>query len=175
MTKSNMFKPIVVLTLICLVLSAILVETNSVTAPIIEASELAAAEAARAEVLPEADSFTKVEGSFDERIIGVYKADNDAGYVVQVLEDGYGGKKTLSIMAGIDNDGLIVETKVLANNETPGLGSRIADNEFRGQFAGKDTSLEGIVTISGATISSGHFIDAMKDAFAAFEIAKEAN
>ncbi len=175
MSKNGMIKPVVVLTLICLVLSAVLVETNSVTAPIIEASELAAAEAARAEVLPEADSFTEVEGTYGEKVVGVYKADNDAGYVVQILEDGYGGKKTLSVMVGIDNDGLIVATKVLANSETPGLGSRVAEDEFRSQFAGKDSSLDGIITISGATISSNHFIDAVNDAFEALEIAKEAN
>lgn len=176
MTKSEMIKPIVVLTLICLILSAILAVTNNVTAPIIEAAEIAAAEAARAEVLPEADGFTQVDGTFGDHVVGAYKADNGAGYVVQVLEDGYGGKNSLSVMVGIDADGYVVASKVLAHSETAGLGSRVSEDDFRCQFDGQNVDYLGSFhAISGATISSGHFRDVIADAFAAYEIAKEAN
>ncbi len=175
MSSKDMIKPIIVLSIICLVLSGALALTNNVTAPIIEASEKAAAEAARAEVLPAADGFTQVDGTFGDSVVGVYAADNGAGYVVQILRDGYGGKNTLSVMVGIDSEGLISATKVMAHKETPGLGSRVSEPEFGSQFVGKDASLAGVETISGATISSGHFINAVKEAFAAYETAKGVN
>ncbi len=175
MSTKDMIKPIIVLSVICLVLSAALAFTNNVTAPIIADAEKAAAEAARAEVLPAADGFTQVEGTFDPTVVGVYKADNGAGYVVQILGDGYGGKSTLSVIIGIDDQGLIAQTKVMAHKETPGLGSRVSEDEFRSQFVGMDSSLNGFTAITGATISSGHFKDAVNTAFAAYEIAKGAN
>ncbi len=175
MSTKEMIKPIIVLAIICLCLSAILALTNSKTAPIIEEAERAAAEAARSEVLPAADAFTEVTGNYGKRVVGVYKANNGEGYVVQILEDGYGGAKTLSVMVGIDKDGLISASKVLKHSETAGLGSRVAEDEFRTQFDGMDAGLEGFTAISGATISSGHYRDAIADAFEACEIAKEAN
>ena len=48
-------KPIVVLCLICVVITGALAATNSATAPVIKAAEEAAAQAARTELLPEAD------------------------------------------------------------------------------------------------------------------------
>ena len=57
--KSNMFKeniaPVLVLVCICLVVTAALAGLNSITAPIIEANAIAEANAARTELLPEAD------------------------------------------------------------------------------------------------------------------------
>lgn len=175
MSTKDMIKPIIVLAIICLCLSGILALTNGVTAPIIAEAERAAAEAARSEVLPAADSFSEVEGDFDKCIVGVYKANNGEGYVVQILRDGYGGKNTLSVMVGIDKDGYVSASKVLKHSETAGLGSRVAEDEFRTQFDGMDASLNGFTPISGATISSNHFKGAITSAFEAYEIAKEAN
>ena len=60
---NRVFKPIVVLCVICIVITGALAATNSVTAPIIQAATIAAQNAARAELLPEAEgAFTKVEG-----------------------------------------------------------------------------------------------------------------
>ena len=55
--KHAFLRPILVLTVICLVTSVLLALTNAVTAPIIAATERAAAEAAKREVLPGADTF----------------------------------------------------------------------------------------------------------------------
>ena len=54
------------------------------------------------------------------------------------------------------------------------MGTRTTEPDFRDQFVGKDSSLSGVDTISGATISSKAYIGAINDAFAAYEIAKEA-
>ena len=58
---NRIFKPIVVLGVICVVVTGALAATNSVTGPIITAAIEAAETAARTELLPEADSFTEVK------------------------------------------------------------------------------------------------------------------
>ena len=53
---NKVFKPIVVLCVICIIITGALAATNSVPAPIIEAATIAAQHAARTELLPAADS-----------------------------------------------------------------------------------------------------------------------
>lgn len=173
--KSVFVKPIVVLTVICLAMSAVLSFTNSVTKPIILAAEKATQEAARKEVLPDADGFETMEvKGVPDSITEVDRATNDAGYVVQITSDGYGGKDTLKMICGIDKDGKITKSQVLSHSETAGLGSKVTEEDFQNQFKGKDgDSLDKIVKISGATFSSNYYINAIKDAFAAYDLAKE--
>ncbi len=175
-SKSNVMadfvQPIVVLTLICLVASLILAAVNGATKPVIEATEARIAEAARAEVLPEADSFTKVEAQLpeDSFVTEVYKADNGAGYVFMITCNGYGGKGTMKLICSIGEDGKMICTKTLSHSETAGMGSKTADEDFRSQFVGEDSSLSGVDTISGATFSSNYYIEGIRSAFEAFEI-----
>ena len=166
-------KPILVLMLICLVISAALAFTNEKTAPIIEQTQKANAEAARKEVLPDADSFSPVElTGLPSTVTAVYKAENGVGYVFMLTAKGYGGDMTL--ICGIDKDGKITACKTLTQSETQGLGSKTTQPAFREQFVGKDSSLSGVETISGATISSKAYLGAIKDAFTAYEMAKGA-
>ena len=130
---SDFVLPIGVLLLICIVASALLAYTNSVTAPIIAASEEEAARQARIAVLPEADDFEEIQ--------------------VDGLPDSI--------------------TQVLSHEETVGLGSKITGDDFRSQFVGKDASLEGVDIISGATFSSNYYINAIRDAFTAYDLVKE--
>lgn len=173
--KADFVQPILVLTIICLVVSFALAFVNNVTKPIIDDTEAAIAEAARAEVLPEADGFTQVdvdlpEGSF---VTAVYKANNGAGYVFMITCNGYGGKGTMNLICGIDSEGKIVDTKTLSHAETAGLGSKVTEDGFKGQFVGKDAALEGIDTISGATFSSNYYIEGITAAFEVYEMITE--
>lgn len=171
--KNDFVKPILVLTLICLVITAALAITNQKTAPVIAQTERAKAEAAQKEVLPDADSFKQMElAELPASVKAVFKADNGAGYVFMLTAKGYGGE--MSLICGMDADGLITACKTLSQSETQGLGSKTTLPEFRDQFVGKDSSLSGVETISGATISSKAYIGAINDAFAAYEIAKGA-
>ena len=164
----SMFKdfvlPPLVLTVIAGVTTAALVLTEGVTTPIIEEQQAAAADAARVAVLPEADSFTQctVEEMHDGGI-DAYQANNGAGYVITAEAKGYGGP--LRVMVGIGSDGLITGTEVLVNNETQGLGSRVSEHDFMDQYIGKDSTLEGVQAISGTTISSNAFSNAVKTAY----------
>ena len=171
---SDFVLPIGVLLLICVVASALLAYTNSVTAPIIAASEEEAARQARIAVLPEADGFEEIQvDGLPETVTGVYEATNGVGYVFMLTADGYGGRDTLSITCGIDSEGKITDTQVLSHEESVGLGSKITGDDFRSQFVGKDASLEGVDIISGATFSSNYYINAIRDAFTAYDLVKE--
>ena len=172
--RKDFFKPIVVLVTICLVISTALAFTNNMTAPVIQAEKQAAATAARQQVLPGADNFEKMTISgLPVTVTDVYIASNGTGYVFMLTAKGYGGD--MELICGIGSDGKIVKCQTLSHSETSGLGSKTADEPFRNQFVGKDSSLDGVDTISGATISSKAYIGAIRDAFSAYELAKEAD
>ena len=173
--KADFVQPILVLTAICLVMSLALAFVNGVTKPIIADTENAIAEAARAEVLPGADGFAKVdvalpEGSF---VTEVYEATNGAGYVFMITCNGYGGKNTMNLICGMDGEGKIVDSKVLSHKETAGLGSKVTEDGFRTQFVGKDAALDGVELISGATFSSNYYLEGLQAAFEVYAIITE--
>ncbi|MBR5490113.1 MAG: FMN-binding protein [Oscillospiraceae bacterium] len=173
--KADFVMPIVVLMLICLVMSGLLAATNFITEPIISAGDAQRAEQARIDALPAADGFTKLDYTAPEgsTVSEVYEATNGAGYVFMLKTTGYGAKGSLQIICSIDADGKIVNTATLGHDETPGLGTKVTEAAFAGQFSGVDASMSGVDTISGATISSSAYVRAIADAFAAFaEISK---
>ncbi len=173
--KADFIQPVVILALICLIASALLAWVNGITADKIYENENAIAIAARREVLPEADDFTKLDadlpdGSF---VTEVYRANNGAGYVFMITCDGFGGKGTMSLTCGMDADGKITATQTLAHEETPGMGSKTTEPDWRDRFTGKDASgLDSIDTISGATFSSNYYLEGIASAFEAYEIVK---
>ncbi|MBE6866816.1 MAG: RnfABCDGE type electron transport complex subunit G [Ruminococcaceae bacterium] len=168
-TWNDILKPVVVLTAICLVVSGLLGLTNNITAPIIAENARLAADAARIELLPEAtDGFELVEGVDMEGVTEVYKAKNGVGYTITAFGKGYGGN--VNYMVAFDNDGKIVNLKVLSHEETAGLGSKIENPEFLAKFKGTDKELTSgdIDMIGGATISSNASLDAVNTARKAF-------
>jgi electron transport complex protein RnfG len=169
--KKDFILPILALTLICLFISAALAITNSYTEPVIVKAAADRAEAARSEVIPEADSFElmQVEG-LPVTVREVYRTTNDVGYIFMLTASGYGGD--ISIICGIGPDGKIIATKTLQHTETKGMGSKITEEFFAGRFPGKDSALDGVDAISGATISSKAYLGAIKDAFTAYDMVK---
>lgn len=174
MNAMNEFvKPTLVLAIICLVITVLLSVSHEITQPIIQENERRTAELARTEVLTEADSFEQLEGEFPDGVQEVYAASNGAGYTVTVTSKGY-SSDPLKVMVGIKNDGTIERIKILANNETPGLGSKVSNEGFVSQFNGMDESLNGFEAIGGATISSNAMKRAMETAFQVYETVKGA-
>ncbi len=175
-TFKEIIKPIIVLTCICLVVTALLAYINLITAPVIKAADEKAAAEARAEVLSEADSFTQMDTKgLPDEIIEVYKADNGSGYVFMMTSKGYGGD--ILLICGIKSDGSIEKTKTLSHSETSGIGSRVVENDsdYRKQYVGKTAeNVDEVDAVSGATISSKAYKAAVDAAFKAFEKVKEA-
>ena len=159
MDKSK-FAPTLVLGCICLVASLLLAATYQVTAPQIERIAIENANIARAEVMPEATSFSQVDVELIDGVTEVYKSDNDTGYVITSAAKGFGGN--ITVMTAILPDGTIEAIKVTdASDETPGLGSKTTTPEHAAKFVGAsvitmDAEGEGqyIAPVSGATYSS---------------------
>ena len=170
--KNDFVMPIAVLTIICLVITALLALTNHATQAVIETAARERAEAARAEIIPEAEGFElmEVEG-LPSSVEEVYSTTNDCGYIFMLSTIGYGGE--MKLILGMDNDGRIISVKTLEHSETKGLGSKTTEEPFRSQFVGKDENLDDVSAISGATISSTAYLGAVADAFEAFKIVKE--
>ncbi len=162
--------PTIVLLVICAVTSAALALTYSVTNPIIQEANAAAAEAARQEVLPGSAGFEEVTGDFGEGVVSVYRSTDGKGYVVTAETNGYGGN--YQTVVGIDSEGKIVNLTVMEQNETPGLGTKTAERDHLDQYIGKDSSLEGVTAISGSTISSNALKTTVEMAFSAVEAAE---
>ena len=165
---NKIFKPIVVLSIICIVITGALALTNDITAPIIEQATIAAQTAARQELLPDAAGFTKVEGISVANVSDVYTADNGVGAVVTSSGKGYGG--TMTVMVGFNADGTIRQIKVTQQAETKGIGSKVAgDPAFWTRYEGVKAELPVQVdALTGATISSKALNAAVNSAVEAY-------
>ena len=90
--KNGFFKemayPFIVLVCICIVVSALLGLTNSVTAPIIEENARIEAENTRKSVLPEATTFTQVDVVEGMDVESIYKDDGGNGFVITAASKG---------------------------------------------------------------------------------------
>ena len=171
---NEIIKPVLVLVCICLVVTALLAYINSVTSPIIAKAEQEKTEQAMSEVLADADGFEKLEiENLPERVTEVYSASNGSGYVFMLITKGYGGD--MKLICGMKADGTIEQCKTLSHAETSGLGSKTAEDPYRNQYCGKNAdTLSEVDAITGATISSTAYKNAIEDAFKAFDMVKEA-
>jgi len=148
------------LAIICIVASASLAVVNAVTKSKIIAQAQAEEEASLKEVCPFAAHFEAVKSG--ESIV-YYKAHDKDGNLAGVAfkASGKGYSSIVETIVGMKTDGTIVAIKILSQNETPGLGAKVVEPEFSGQFADKK-DLSGIQAITGATISSKAVIDSVK-------------
>ena len=169
---NKIFKPIVVLCVICIAITGSLAATNKVTAPIIEAARIEAERLARIELLPEADDFTPVEGIAVDNVTAVYAANNGTGYVITSTAKGYGGKMT--VMTSFDAEGSIKQLKVTEDAETQGIGSKVAKGKgYWANYAGKSAGKELVLGVdvdayATATISSRALNSAVNSAINAY-------
>jgi len=173
--KKDSLKSIIVITVICLVIAALMALTNSITAPMIaEANEKAEKEALFL-VVSGATDFEKLEvESLPETVTAVYRESTGKGYAVMLAAKGYDSSNPMVIAVGMTPEGILTKIEVVScNGETSGIGTKVSEDSFLKLFAGKDRNLADVDTISGATISSTAFVNAVKDAFAAYDAVKE--
>jgi electron transport complex protein RnfG len=152
-----------ILALICVVASALLAGVNALTKPYIIAQAQEEEGASLKEVMPQAADFVEVKKG-NEALY--YKAkDKDGNFIgvaFKVYAEGY--SSTIETMVGMAKDGTITMVKVLAQNETPGLGTRVTEPGFLEQFSNKKIqNLGEVQAITGATISSEAVMVAIKE------------
>lgn len=188
--KSTLKNMVLVLFTITAVSAFLVGVVNSITKDTIQKTNDDAKLLALTEVLPafegepvfEPDTM-KIEGA---QIVATHvsKADGETvGYAVEthsLTKTGYADK--IYLMVGFLADGTINEIKVLSQKETPGLGANMVkpgnslEKGFKNKKASevifavkKDDKREGSIdALSGATISSRAYVDAVAAAYAAF-------
>ncbi len=161
-------KPTLVLSCICMVVALLLSAINMVTGPIIEAQRNAAANSALLEVMPEGTDFEEITDlaslGLPESVTNAYKETSGKGYVFRVVSTGY--KSGMVIMVGINSEGKVTGSKCLETQDTFGKEPEI-DNTYNGQSLADFTPN----LITGATMTSGGYRDAVSGALQAFTLA----
>jgi electron transport complex protein RnfG len=174
---------IIVLSLTCVVASLSLALVNELTEGRIEKEQKIERLSSISKVLPEFNNDPLIDkkaianttfyiGKYNGRITGI---------ACEGTGQGYSG--SIRVMVGISPEGEVSGIEILEHLETPGLGSRIENEEFRAQFKGKSLAdsklvngnlavkndLGDIDALSGATISSRGVTRAVNQALHLFQ------
>ena len=188
-------RPVKVLTVITLIAGIALSGVYATTKDTIDAQKAAAARASFRVVCPDAEDFVNtdtvdlaIEGLggqvygtafgrvyINEAYTGVDAEGNAVGYVIRVTSsDGFDGD--ISLAVGIDPEGTLNGIAFTELNETPGMGMRVAEPEFKDQFIGKAVNMftlnkkggstgdDQIDSVSGASTTSGAVVNAVNAA-----------
>lgn len=154
---------------ICLIATLVLAVTYEMTKPKIDAQRRAEEQAALNKIIPDAGSF-EAKKAGDIEYFEALKDGVSVGYCIKATGSGYAGY--IRMMVGIDPNGIIKGVRILEHQETPGLGSKIAETrpgeaephflkQFRGKQAKTVTVRKDVDAITGATISSKAVTDAI--------------
>lgn len=178
MNPKDILIPAVALLVICLVATTLLAGTNVITSEKIAINAVETEKMSRMLVLPEGKNYgevTTLPGGITY-CAGTDDSGNQVGYVFTAGAKGYGG--TVSVMVGLDNEGVITGVEILSHAETPGLGANAVKPDFKNRFLGKSGTLtvdkvsndgQNIQAITAATITSKAVTAAVNSVTAAFE------
>jgi electron transport complex protein RnfG len=180
--KSSFANMTVCLLAICLVCSGLLAGVYALTAEPIAAAAAAKNEAAIMEVLPssavtiEEERTIDFEGASYAYNLAYDEQGNTVGCAINVSPVGFGGP--IAIKVGFDANGVIWNTKVLSQAETPGLGAKCVEPSFSDQFKGFDPSQKklsvkkdggDVDAITASTITSRAYADGLALAVKVFQ------
>ena len=87
-------------------------------------------------------------------IPGMNESGEVISYVATTAQGGYGGDISFSL--GIGMDGKITGLKIMNQQETPGLGAKISNEDWQKLWIGRDASYQfnkSVDAFAGATIS----------------------
>ncbi len=165
--------PTLVLTIICVASALLLVLAHEATKEnIAEQKESKFSDSV--EKLFGKTDITLLDTTFGNDNIEAIAVTPEGKTAVQVIADGY-SKEGINILVGIDENGKISKIEFISLGETPGLGSKVKDNEdFREQFYGKSASPVELDAVSGATFSSKGMKNAVEEALDVYNNNKEA-
>ena len=161
MKKKNIV-PIIVLSVVCIVVAALLGVINKLTSPIIEEKHRLAVQESLRIVMPTGEFADPEELSEDmpDTVVAIYKELNGKGHVVVLKTQGYASE--ISITVGVDAEGKVTKAVVTAEQEThnkPGMDS------YTDAFEGlDDKGVSGVELFTGATVSSTAIKNAVVDA-----------
>lgn len=166
MKKNSIKAMIVTLAAIAIISAILLAFVYEWTIPYIEANKAETRRTAINEVLPMAEEINQIKKS-DQFFYEAYDNNgNRVGVAYQHSGGGYNGP--IEIMIGVDLESEeIIQISILNHQETPGLGARITENEFKSNFENKSFGNYSVIktptseemqvqAVAGATISSSN-------------------
>lgn len=188
---ANIFSVGLKLFLITAVSAVILAIINNITEPIILANNNKKQNESMQKVLQNASKFEQTDMSslalveLPCAVTSVYKGfDEDGkevGFAAMVSSAGYGGE--ISLAVGIDNELTVTGIDVISHSETPGLGAKCVNEEFKDQFIDKKIDIQVVKSgakenqidaITSATITSKAVTNGVNTAITAVKLIKEA-
>lgn len=168
-----------ILLIICVIAASVLGIVNNLTKEaILENSKISQSDLNY--LLAEADSIKDAavelnEGSNIKEIYEAVKGNEVIGHVIKFTSKGFHGDIDFAIAISEDE---ITGLKVMAHNETPGLGAKITEVEFTERFRNKPikeylklvkvepSSDNEVQAVTGATVSSNATINGVNEAIA---------
>ena len=180
--KSSFKNMTICLFSICLVCSALLAGVYVLTAEPIAAAAAAKNEAAIKQVLPdeavtiEEERTVEMDGVTYTYNLAYDEPGNTVGCAINVSSLGFGGP--IAVKVGFDVNGVIWNTKVLSQAETPGLGAKCVEPAFSDQFKGFDPEQKKLAVkkdggavdaITASTITSRAYANALQTAVKVFQ------
>ena len=182
--ESSLKNMVVVLFTITLISSAAVGGVYMITKEPIEQAKVAAVNDALNQVLPEYEATTSQTIEVNSLPIVAHTAtvaDKAVGYAVEsISKNGFGG--AVRLMVGFDTKGNIININVLEQKETPGLGTKMAEENNVLLLSLKDKNAAevnmtvkkdggDIDALTAATISSRAYAEAVAVAYEAFKVA----
>ena len=182
--KSSLKNMVLVLFTITLLSSAAVGGVYMLTKEPIAQAKVAAVNNALKQVLPEYEATTSQDIEVNALPIKVHTAtvaDKAVGYAVEsISKNGFGGE--VRLMVGFDTEGTILNINVLEQKETPGLGTKMADegNVLLASLKDKNAAQINLTVkkdggdidaLTAATISSRAYAEAVAVAYEAFKVA----
>ena len=184
MTK-NMLKTGLFLFIVAAISGTLLAFSESITGPVIKNNQLKAEIEAQNQVLPSFEFLEKtseVNGKSINYKVGFDRKGKVTGAVFKVSPKGFGG--LINTMVGINNQGRVINYKILSLSETPGLGSKLQSEKFT---EGMKELIENnaspvfkvkkdggdVDAVTAATISSRAFCSGLNEALDSFNSLKD--
>lgn len=169
----DMVRMVVMLTAICVCVVLLLAVVNALTAEKIAENLAEAEKNGIIRVFGFDDiEYSPLENAPDtvSSVYEVTRQGNRLGWCVSVSPNGFGGN--IDMVVGVSADGKIAGVTITSLSETPGLGSRVADENYLANYAWLDagsplTLNADVDAISGATISSRSVLTGVNRATAA--------
>ena len=147
-----------VLFVICSVTALLLATVNEFTAERIAANASQRMEDSISKIFGENIEISTVEGEYDSPVNTVYLVKSNGvpkGYAVYTIPTGFKGD--IEMMVGVTLAGNCHKVEFISMSETPGLGTKVQNEEFLAQYNNAFGDLvikENIQPVAGATISS---------------------
>lgn len=170
MSMKEKIMPPLVLTLICVITSALLVAAYNIT--YVDTTGVITDELASGltEIYGGSDGFDMLMN--DDGTVKTYDGvtsviTKGSGTAFEITADGY-SKGGLHLLIGFDESGSICGISVISIGETPGLGTKVQNKDFLDKFKGISSEDYQVDNITGATYSSKGMKAAVNTALEAY-------